>query len=100
MFQQPFNTVAAPATVNHHPLDIHPPPYAPEWLGRGDSSDNRHTDSSVHHTGTENSDDYTGELAQNQRSSSDEKDNLTPAQSRRKAQNRAAYVFTFYVCHS
>lgn len=26
------------------------------------------------------------------RSSDDEKDNLTPAQSRRKAQNRAAYV--------
>ena len=27
------------------------------------------------------------------RSSDDEKDNLTPAQSRRKAQNRAAYVY-------
>jgi hypothetical protein len=32
-------------------------------------------------------------------SSSEEKDaaNLTPAQSRRKAQNRAAYVFSFYI---
>jgi hypothetical protein len=29
------------------------------------------------------------------RSSSEEKDNLTPAQSRRKAQNRAAYVSIF-----
>lgn len=33
--------------------------------------------------------------AQGKRGSSEEKDNMTPAQSRRKAQNRAAYASTY-----
>ncbi|EEP80668.1 predicted protein [Uncinocarpus reesii 1704] len=89
---QPFNPYAfEPAVPNHHAADVLPPePLAADVLDTSnhDSSDNRLTDSSNVHpsTATENSD----EAAQNQRSSSEEKDNLTPAQSRRKAQNRAA----------
>lgn len=36
------------------------------------------------------------EMPQTRRSSSEEKDNMTPAQSRRKAQNRAAWVIPLY----
>ena len=40
-----------------------------------------------------NNQDMDYDQAQGRGSSDDEKESLTPAQSRRKAQNRAAYVF-------
>ncbi|WEW60555.1 AP-1-like transcription factor [Emydomyces testavorans] len=90
---QPYNF--DPVAHDHHPPDVLPPESFPADLlepTSRDSSDNRLTDSSVVHqsTATENSDELTADAAQNNRSSSEEKDSLTPAQSRRKAQNRAA----------
>ncbi|KAI1922562.1 AP-1-like transcription factor [Ophidiomyces ophidiicola] len=91
---QPYGFEPSVHGSRHVPDILPPEPFRTEFLDptSHDSSDNKLTDSSVLHpsTATENSDEPILDPSQNQRSSSEEKDNLTPAQSRRKAQNRAA----------
>ncbi|EER23309.1 hypothetical protein D8B26_001402 [Coccidioides posadasii str. Silveira] len=89
---QPYNF--DPTVQNQHPADVLPPePFPADLLDppSHDSSDNKMTDlSAVQPSGTTENSDELAEVVQNNQSSSEEKDNLTPAQSRRKAQNRAA----------
>lgn len=70
---------------------IAPPHSPPESFTKQSIGSNEIKSDSAPRTSTETGDEQSTERKSG-RSSSEEKDTLTPAQSRRKAQNRAAYV--------